>query len=56
MPKFIVECKETRTHTVEVEAADEEDAWEVAQDQFPEGSISDQFDGLEKHAIYRAPT
>ena len=55
MPKFIVECKETRTHVVEVEADDEEDAWERVKDEFPEGSVSDQFDTLEKHAVYLAP-
>jgi hypothetical protein len=54
MPKFIVECKETRTHVVEVEADDEDEAWEIVETQFPEGSKSDQFDSLEKHAVYLA--
>lgn len=53
MPKFIVELKETRTFKVEIEATDEDAAYELAEEIYPEASISDQFDSVERHSIVR---
>lgn len=52
MPRFVVEIKETRTYKLVVEADDEDEAYELACEQFPDGYVSDQFDSFERHAVY----
>lgn len=46
MPRYRVEYKETRTHVVEIEAGNEEEARELATEAVGE-PISDQFDSAE---------
>lgn len=51
MARWRVVLVESRVHTCEVEADSAEEAYEVAEEEFPDCSLSDQFNSLERDSV-----